>query len=211
MHGVIEAVLYTAGEAGVTLEDFAQVLGISSAAMRQQLDDFQDALEHDDSRGTMVRVSDDRYFLVTKPTYADTLRRYFSGPPAQGLSQAALEVLAIIAYQQPITRLEIDDVRGVQSSGALTTLAARQLVREAGRKDAPGRPILYATSDFFLDYFGLKNLDALPPIDQAPEGPQQVDLFKDFNDTFNDDLDNTEQEPEDQDNTDQGTEASDGE
>lgn len=171
----IEAVLYTAGEAGVSLADFAQLLGISTAAMRQQLAAYQEALGHAD-RGLVLRQSDDRYFLVTKPEFADLLKRYFAGPPTQGLSQAALEVLAIIAYQQPITRIEIDEVRGVQSSGALTTLASRQLVKEAGRKDAPGRPILYATTPFFLDYFGLEDLQALPPLAEKQQ-PTEVDLF----------------------------------
>jgi segregation and condensation protein B len=88
-------------------------------------------------------------------------------------------VLAIIAYQQPITRIEIDEVRGVQSSGALTTLASRQLVKEAGRKEAPGRPILYATTPLFLDYFGLKTLKDLPPLEEH-QAASEIDLF-DFN------------------------------
>ena len=180
MHAVIEAVLYTAGTAGVALSDFAGILNISPAAMRQQLEAYQQVLDADDERGLMLRQSEDRYYLLTKPEHAATLRRYFAGPPAQGLSQAALEVLAIIAYQQPLTRIEIDEVRGVQSSGALTTLASRQLIKEAGRKDAPGRPILYATTPFFLDYFGLKHLTDLPPL-EAHDEPAEVDLFADFN------------------------------
>jgi segregation and condensation protein B len=91
-------------------------------------------------------------------------------------------VLAIIAYQQPITRIEIDEIRGVQSSGALTTLASRQLIKEAGRKEAPGRPILYATTQFFLDYFGLNQLADLPPLADAPEDTGEVDLFTAFRD-----------------------------
>ncbi|WP_461213103.1 SMC-Scp complex subunit ScpB [Lacticaseibacillus sp. GG6-2] len=180
MQPVIEAVLYTAGTAGVALTDFAGILNISPAAMRQQLEAYQQTLDADSARGLMLRQSEDRYYLLTKPEHAQTLRRYFAGPPAQGLSQAALEVLAIIAYQQPLTRIEIDEVRGVQSSGALTTLASRQLIKEAGRKDAPGRPILYATTPFFLDYFGLKSLKELPPL-QTQQAPEEVDLFADFN------------------------------
>lgn len=176
MQPAIEAILYTAGEAGVTLSDLAQVLSISEAACRQQLEVFTQKLANDDQRGLMVRAADDRYYLLTKPEYGDTLKRYFAGPPTQALSQAALEVLAIIAYQQPITRIEIDEVRGVQSSGSLTTLASRQLIKEAGRKDAPGRPILYATTPFFLDYFGLSDLSALPPIKEN-QTPGEVDLF----------------------------------
>ena len=186
MQPVIEAILYTAGEAGVALSDFAQLLNISPAAMRQQLATFGQGLADDTSRGLMLQSADDRYYLLTKPEYADALKQYFAGPPHTGLSNAALEVLAIIAYQQPITRLEIDDVRGVQSSGALTTLASRQLIKEAGRKDAPGRPILYATTPFFLDYFGLHTLDDLPPLDEAKADPTEVDLFTDFRHTLPD-------------------------
>ncbi|WP_179395362.1 SMC-Scp complex subunit ScpB [Lacticaseibacillus absianus] len=179
MQPLIEAVLYTAGEAGVDLSEFATLLNISGAAMRQQLETYQQQLANDPTRGVMIQQSEDRYFLLTKPAFGETLKKYFAGPPAQGLSQAALEVLAIIAYQQPITRIEIDEVRGVQSSGALTTLAARRLVREAGRKEAPGRPILYATTPFFLDYFGLTTLDDLPALGEA-QAPAEVDLFADF-------------------------------
>ncbi|MFD1442120.1 SMC-Scp complex subunit ScpB [Lacticaseibacillus hegangensis] len=186
MQPVIEAILYTAGEAGVGLIEFAQLLNISPAAMRQQLATFGQGLADDASRGLMLQSADDRYYLLTKPEYADALKQYFAGPPHTGLSNAALEVLAIIAYQQPITRLEIDDVRGVQSSGALTTLASRQLIKEAGRKDAPGRPILYATTPFFLDYFGLHTLDDLPPLDEAKADPTEVDLFTDFRHTLPD-------------------------
>lgn len=183
MQPQIEAILYTAGDAGVDLNDLAAILNISPAAMRQQLEAYQAALAEDDQRGLMVQQSAQRYYLLTKPDFAESLRKYFAGPPATGLSQAALEVLAIIAYQQPITRIEIDEVRGVQSSGALTTLASRQLIKEAGRKEAPGRPILYATTPFFLDYFGLKRLSDLPPL-AAATTPSEVDLFADFNATL---------------------------
>ncbi|WP_125581744.1 MULTISPECIES: SMC-Scp complex subunit ScpB [Lacticaseibacillus] len=193
MQPVIESVLYTAGEAGVELKAFAELLGISPAAMRQQLTTYAQALSDDSSRGLQLQEADERYFLVTKPEFAEVLKKYFAGPPQAGLSNAALEVLAIIAYQQPITRIEIDEVRGVQSSGALTTLASRQLIKEAGRKEAPGRPILYATTPFFLDYFGLHTLEDLPPL--KPEAaPTEVDLFSDFQQTLAPDAAPTEGE-----------------
>lgn len=180
MQAEIEAVLYAAGEDGVELGSLSQILGIAPAAMRQQMDSFIARLKTDGTRGLCVRVSGERYYLLTKPELADTLKRYFQGPPATGLSQAALEVLAIIAYQQPVTRIEIDEVRGVQSSGALQTLITRQLVAEAGRLDAPGRPIMYATTPEFLDYFGLKKLDDLPELGEADDSDAddgQLDLF----------------------------------
>ena len=180
MEPALEAILYTAGESGVTLGELAGILEISESAMRQQLDAYRQRLAADDQRGLQLQHFADRYYLLTKPAYAPAIKKYFAGPPAAGLSQAALEVLAIIAYQQPITRIEIDEIRGVQSSGALTTLAARQLIKEAGRKEAPGRPILYATTQFFLDYFGLNGFADLPPLADAPADTGEVDLFTAF-------------------------------
>ncbi|MCI1284198.1 SMC-Scp complex subunit ScpB [Lacticaseibacillus songhuajiangensis] len=179
MNAQIEAILYAAGEDGVDINAFSQILGIAPTAVRQQLDLFMKNLNADDTRGLTCRESDDRYFLLTKAELAPVLKRYFEGPPSTGLSQAALEVLAIIAYQQPVTRIEVDQVRGVQSSGALQTLVTRQLVQEAGRMDAPGRPIMYATSPQFLDYFGLHKLSDLPDLDELPAAGDgaQLDLF----------------------------------
>nr|WP_263862217.1 SMC-Scp complex subunit ScpB [Lacticaseibacillus saniviri] len=178
---MIEAVLYTAGEAGISLVDLAAIINRNQTATRQQVEQLQARLAADTDTGLQVQVAGDRYYLLTKPDYHEAVARFFAGPPAHGLSQAALEVLAIIAYQQPITRIEIDEIRGVQSSGALTTLASRQLIQEAGRKDVPGRPILYATTATFLDYFGLTSLNALPPItDESGE----TDLMAQFNQTM---------------------------
>lgn len=180
MQAQIEALLYAAGEAGITLSDLADLLGIAVPALREQLLEMQARFESDDSTGLQLQLSDVKALLVTKPAHAELLKRYFDGPKAPGLSQAALETLAIVAYQQPITRIEIDEIRGVQSSGALATLASHQLVQEAGRKEVPGRPILYATTDQFLTYFDLKNLAALPPLANVP-GPDDDAVFAEFN------------------------------
>ena len=165
MEPVLEAILYTAGESGVTLGELASILEISESAMRQQLEAYQQRLAADDQRGLQVQQFADRYYLLTKPAFVSAIKKYFAGPPAAGLS-----------------RIEIDEIRGVQSSGALTTLASRQLIKEAGRKEAPGRPILYATTQFFLDYFGLNQLADLPPLADAPEDTGEVDLFTAFRD-----------------------------
>ncbi|WP_127848216.1 SMC-Scp complex subunit ScpB [Lacticaseibacillus hulanensis] len=194
MFAKIEAILYAAGEDGVDLVNLAQILGLSVTATRQQLEKFMSKLAADADSGLCCRLAGDKYYLLTKPETAAVLRQYFQGPPATGLSQAALEVLAIIAYQQPVTRIEIDQVRGVQSSGALQTLVTRQLVNEAGRLDAPGRPIMYATTPEFLDYFGLKHLSDLPPLPETgtmPADPEdlfnQEPLFTDPVETENND------------------------
>lgn len=115
---------------------------------------------------------------MTKADFASLLREYSKTPINQSLSRASLEVLSIIAYKQPITRAEVDAIRGVNSSGAITKLQAFDLVREAGKKDAVGRPNLYATTDYFLDYMGINSLDELVAIDQLELEDQETSLFK---------------------------------
>ena len=108
----------------------------------------------------------------------------------QSLSRAALETLSIIAYKQPITRVEVDDIRGVNSSGAIAKLQAFGLIREAGKKDAVGRPNLYATTDYFLDYIGINSLDELVAIDQLELEEQETSLFREDAPEDLEDLDN---------------------
>ncbi|KRN29435.1 segregation and condensation protein B [Lactobacillus selangorensis] len=177
----LEALLYAAGDEGIDLGVLAQLLDQDNSAVRQQLEQYQAELDGSPERGLTLLQAEDHYKLVTKKELAPLLKRYFAGPQSTNLSQAALEVLAIIAYRQPLTRIEIDEIRGVQSSGAIQTLLLRRLIEEAGRKDAPGRPILYQTSAFFLDYFDLKSLKNLPAIDQfkqeQPAAEEGLDLF----------------------------------
>lgn len=162
----IESLLYVAGDEGIALAQIAQLIHLDEPAVRQLLEKLADRYRGNTESGLNLIQAEDIYKLVTKKEYATLLKTYFDGPVSTSISQAALEVLAIIVYRQPITRIEVDEVRGVQSSGAIQTLLARQLISEKGRKDAPGRPILYGTSTYFLDYFGLESLDELPPLEQ---------------------------------------------
>ena len=115
----------------------------------------------------MIQKYGDVYKLLTKPQYYALIKNYWQLQQTTTLSQAALEILAIIAYRQPITRIEIDEIRGVKnSSSTLQTLVIRQLVQNVGHKNAPGRPRLYGTTPEFLDYFGLKNLAQLPDLSE---------------------------------------------
>lgn len=120
--------------------------------------------------GLMVQRLGDALRLVTAPASARYVERLLGGPPVARLSRAAQEVLAIIAYRQPITRAEIEALRGVNSERALDTLLARGLVAEVGRKETVGRPALFGTTAAFLDYLGLRSLAELPPLPPAPEG-----------------------------------------
>ncbi|NLW17643.1 MAG: SMC-Scp complex subunit ScpB [Firmicutes bacterium] len=157
----LEAVLFAAPEP-VSLEKLAEILGMPLWECEQVLERYRQALQTNE-RGIMLRFVAGGWQLVTKPEMADLIanlapKRHYK------LSKPTLETLAIIAYRQPITRAEIEEIRGVKAEKALATLLERGLIVEAGRKDTIGRPILYATSDAFLEYFGLKSLEDLPAV-----------------------------------------------
>ena len=123
----------------------------------------------------------DNYKLTTRPEMSAVIEHFFQKDLTKSLSQSALEILSIIAYKQPITRIEIDEIRGVNSSGALQTLIWRGLVKIDGKKEAPGHPNLYVTSDYFLQYFGYHSLADLPLIedfeDESVNAEGEIDLF----------------------------------
>lgn len=161
------ALLYTAGDQGITLVDLAATLQTDQAAIRQHLEDLMQQMTQDHQEALVIQQYGDVYKLLTKPQYYALIKNYWQLQQTTTLSQAALEILAIIAYRQPITRIEIDEIRGVKnSSSTLQTLVIRQLVQNVGHKNAPGRPRLYGTTPEFLDYFGLKNLAQLPDLSE---------------------------------------------
>jgi segregation and condensation protein B len=157
----LEALLLVANEP-LTGDRLAEILQLSVEDISEILLELKGRYAHPTSGLIIVEV-DGGYKLGTKPEmsqYVETLYRQ----PAQGLSGAALEVLAIIAYKQPVTKGEVDFLRGVQSDRALATLVEKGLVKEIGRKDGPGRPILYGSTSQFLIHFGLKSLEELPEL-----------------------------------------------
>ncbi|MGM9891300.1 SMC-Scp complex subunit ScpB [Limosilactobacillus sp.] len=169
----IEALLFISGDEGISLGALAKITGFMKPALRKILDDLAQKYQADADSALVLLQSDETYRLATKASLAPIIKRYFEVPLTVPLTTALLETLAIIAYRQPITRLEIDNIRGVQSSGAIQKLMVRGLVDTKGRLDAPGRPFLYVTTTNFLDYFGLTSLAALPPL------PEEKDLDED--------------------------------
>ncbi|UQS82887.1 SMC-Scp complex subunit ScpB [Bombilactobacillus folatiphilus] len=160
----------------------ASYLAKDVASIRQQLQQLQQRLQDDDGSVLVIQQFGTTYKLLTKSIYYPILSKYWQSERATNLSQAALEVLAIVAYQQPITRIEIDELRGVKNSSAtLQTLMMRHLIKTVGHKEVPGRPLMYKTTDFFLDYFGLKSLDDLTPLadfqQQNLDRQGNIDLF----------------------------------
>lgn len=156
----LECLLFASGEA-VTVERLAEALDLDVARVRQALETLRDR------RGGGLQVVEvaGGWMLCTRPEYAGQITRLLRVQP-QKLSRAALETLAIIAYRQPITAPEVEAIRGVSVDGVMGTLQARGLIREAGRKQAPGRPILYETTEEFLRYLGIRDLSELPQLDE---------------------------------------------
>ncbi|BAQ23676.1 SMC-Scp complex subunit ScpB [Streptococcus troglodytae] len=173
----IEALLFVAGEDGLSLRQLATLLDMPVTALLQQLEKMAQKYESDDNSALSLLESSKTYKLVTKKEYADLLRQYSKSPINQSLSRASLEVLSIIAYKQPITRIEIDEIRGVNSSSAISKLQAFALIQEAGKKEVIGRPNLYATSDYFLDYMGINSLEELPDASSIELKDEEFILF----------------------------------
>lgn len=165
----IEGLLFISGDEGITLSDLAKISGFMKPAILAILQELKMKYENDRTSAFVLLESNQTYRLATKPQLVNVIKHYFEVPLTVPLTKALLEVLAIVAYRQPITRLEIDDIRGVKSSGSLQKLMVRGLIDTHGRLDAPGRPFLYSTTPAFLNYFGLSNLDELPPLPDQDE------------------------------------------
>lgn len=164
----------------MSLEKLAYCLEQPTAVIYENLVQLKERYAADAQSALTILETGNLFLLTTKPTQADLLKKYAQSPLAHTLSQAALEILAIIAYKQPIARVQIDEIRGVSSSASLQRLSERRLIEEKGRVDGPGRAILYGTTAYFMDYFGLKSLDELPDIRQMEtdfEEELPLDLF----------------------------------
>lgn len=177
---ILEAMLFVSAEP-LTLDRLASALGevpkpeVERAVRRLQ------ATYDDPGRGIQLVEVAGGFRIMTRPDYAPWIKRLERVKAAPKLSRSGLETLAIIAYRQPIVRGEIEKIRGVETSGVLRTLLERKLIRMVGRKDVPGRPIMYGTTKFFLEHFGLRDLTQLPPLREFKElgEPEQFTLLED--------------------------------
>ena len=182
---VLEGLLFVAGDDGISLEEASYILELERSAVRQLLDELKKRLE-DENSGLELLLTASHYKIVTKASLKSYIEKYAVSPYSSQLSQASLETLAIIAYKQPVTRVDIESIRGVQSSGSIQKLLLRDLIEEAGRLDSPGRPKLYKTTAYFMDYFGLESLDALPDASDLfdLDSEEANQLFRDNHDLF---------------------------
>jgi segregation and condensation protein B len=168
LRGILEALLFMSADP-LPMNRIVSLLG---AVSKQEVEHALLSLKHEyeqEGRGLHLAEIAGGYRILTKPDYAPWIKRLEKVKAPPRLSRSALESLAIIAYKQPIVRAEIEQIRGVETSGVLRTLLERKLVRIVGRKEEPGRPIMYGTTKFFLEHFGLRDLSQLPPLREVKE------------------------------------------
>jgi segregation and condensation protein B len=175
----LEALLFAAPGA-VSIAQLAAAMDLSNAEVEKGLVDLEARYAANNlETGLRLQRHHGRYQLTTAPQAARLVERFLGLEAGSRLSRAALESLAIVAYQQPVTRPQIDAIRGVNSDGVLKSLLSKGLIQEVGRAEAAGRPILYATTPEFLQYFGLNALEELPPLDLTPKEPGQQPVHSD--------------------------------
>lgn len=176
---IIEGLLFVVGDEGLESKQAADILQIAvkdaELLIREMKDDYQS-----EERGIEIVEIAGGYQFTTKAKHISYYERFVESPTTSSLSQAALETLAIIAYKQPITRAEIEDIRGVKTEKPLQTLSSKHLVKEVGRAEGTGRAILYGTTRDFLEYFGLRAIEDLPSLPEQTEEESveaEADLF----------------------------------
>ena len=167
----LEAMLFVAAEPATTAQ-LATALDVSPSVIERGLNELDASLS---SRGLRLQRHAGRVQLTTAPELAELIERFLGLEATSHLSRAALETLAIIAYQQPVTRPQIDSIRGVNSDSMMKSLLSKGLILESGRADGPGRPILYSTTPEFLQHFGLNSILEMPPLAKPDEEENKQD------------------------------------
>ncbi|MCW6076148.1 SMC-Scp complex subunit ScpB [Clostridium sporogenes] len=166
---IIESLLFMSGEP-INIKDLATILNCKQDKISLLLNEMKNNYASKD-RGIKILIYNKAVQLVTKPENSIYVEKLLKTNIRQSLSQAALETLSIIAYKQPITRVAIDEIRGVKSDRAIYTLLEKNIIKECGRLEVPGKPILYGTTEEFLKFFGLDSIEAIPNLE---------DLLKEF-------------------------------
>ncbi len=177
MEAIIEGLLYVQGDLGLTLRQIEEVLNIDEETAKKLVYNLK-AYYDDSKRGLRINFLGNTIKITTREEHKEYYQKLLENPTTHTLSPQALEVLAIIAYNEPVTRATVEKLRGVDSSYVMRSLLAKGLIKESGKSDLPGRPILYKTTDDFLDYFGLASKDDLPKIEELEEERQPKDIYK---------------------------------
>lgn len=165
LEGIIEGILFVVGDEGISLSDLVEILNVGEKEVKASLSNLQKEYEREE-RGIRISFLGNKFKLTTKSEHKEYYEKLIMDTKTFSLSDAALETLAIIVYNEPITRLKIDEIRGVNSAQIIRKLVARGLIKESGKANTIGRPILYKTTDEFLDYFGLATKEDLPKLEE---------------------------------------------
>ncbi|NMA90887.1 MAG: SMC-Scp complex subunit ScpB [Amphibacillus sp.] len=166
---IVEGLLFVSGSDGLTINQMSSITELDTKTIEHLLNELKFDYENA-SRGIQILESEKHFYLASKPEHAEYFRKLRADVHTSKLTQASLETLAIIAYNQPITRAEIEEIRGVKSDRPIQTILSRGLIEEVGRKNTIGRPMMFGTTLDFLTYFGLRSIDELPPLnDQINE------------------------------------------
>lgn len=176
MEGIIEGLLYVQGDLGLTINQIEDILEIPEEEAKRLVLNLKNYYE-ENNRGLRINYLGNTIKLTTKEEHQKYYQKLLESPSSNNLSESALEVLAIIAYNEPTTRGDLEKLRGVDSTYVLRRLLAKGLIKECGKSDLPGRPILYKTTDDFLDYFGLASIKDLPNIELLEEDNSPKDLY----------------------------------
>ncbi|MCM6881053.1 SMC-Scp complex subunit ScpB [Enterococcus italicus] len=188
----LEALLFIAGQEGIGLDELSYVLKEPTADVFAAIQLLNQQFEEDSHSPYIILELGNQFVLSTKKELSPLLKEYAQSPLSAKLSQAALETLAIIAYKQPVTRTEIETIRGVKTTGSIQKLIALQFIQEMGRADGPGRAILYGTTEYFMNYFGIKNLTELPDLEQMSADLADDSTFDLFDGIVDEELDEGE-------------------
>ena len=175
MKAAIEGLIFISGDEGITKEMLTSILEITPADLNKYLDELINDYNNND-RGMQIKLFGNVVKMMTKEIHKEYYQKLTNLEDETFLSQGALETLAIIAYNGPITRVAIDEIRGVNTTYLIRKLLDRDFIKDVGRSDAPGRPTLYEISEKFLDYFGLSSLEELPKMN-FDTSEEEVDLF----------------------------------
>lgn len=178
---IIESLLFVSGDK-LSLKDISNAIELTSKDTIEILNEMIFEYENDINRGIKLININGEFQFVTKEENSDYIQKLLKKNKRQSLSQASLESLAIIAYKQPITRIDIDEIRGVKSESAIQRLLEKEIIKEVGRLEVPGRPIIYGTTDEFLRQFGLTNLKDLPSLDNFKEVLEEIETEIDIED-----------------------------
>lgn len=172
--GILEGLLFVVGDEGITLDSICKIMEISETEAKDLLKRLKEKYE-DESSGIRISFLGDAFKLTTKPEHKDFYKKLLGEVGERTLTASSLETLAIIAYNGPITRMQIDELRGVDSSYVIRRLIAQDLIKVSGRSELPGRPNLYEVTKYFLDYFGLATIKDLPKLSE--EDDEEMDLY----------------------------------